>query len=42
MMSILVFFTITAIMQFQMDNGLKMDGKVGKDTFIKLLEVYPD
>lgn len=36
------FFTITAIMQFQMDNGLKMDGKVGKDTFIKLLEVYPD
>jgi Putative peptidoglycan binding domain len=36
------FFTITAIMQFQMDNGLKMDGKVGKDTFIKLLEVYSD
>jgi hypothetical protein len=36
------FLTITAIMQFQMDNGLKMDGKVGKDTFIKLLEVYPD
>jgi peptidoglycan hydrolase-like protein with peptidoglycan-binding domain len=34
-------FTVTAIMEFQMDNNLKIDGKAGLDTYNKLLEVYP-
>jgi peptidoglycan hydrolase-like protein with peptidoglycan-binding domain len=34
-------FTVTAIMEFQMDNNLKIDGKAGKETYNRLLDAYP-